>query len=88
MRGPHSMAKSTILRIIYHTILEVRRSSCVSLGGTGQSYLVSIYLLFTYSAQLDPLILVTSAALTHAWVNLDYMLDECLVGFMTSESSS
>ncbi|KAH9945117.1 cytochrome b5 [Epithele typhae] len=25
-------------------------------------------------------------ALTHAWVNVDYMLDECMVGFMTSES--
>ncbi|KAM5531797.1 hypothetical protein V8D89_014567 [Ganoderma adspersum] len=24
-------------------------------------------------------------ALTHAWVNVDYMLDECLVGFMVSE---
>ncbi|KAI1796897.1 cytochrome b5 [Ganoderma leucocontextum] len=24
-------------------------------------------------------------ALTHAWVNTDYMLDECLVGFMVSE---
>ncbi|RPD60165.1 cytochrome b5 [Lentinus tigrinus ALCF2SS1-6] len=27
-------------------------------------------------------------ALTHAWVNIDYMLDECLVGFMVSESAS
>ncbi|KAI0749638.1 cytochrome b5-like heme/steroid binding domain-containing protein [Daedaleopsis nitida] len=27
-------------------------------------------------------------ALTHAWVNIDYMLDECLVGFMVSEGSS
>ncbi|TFK93656.1 cytochrome b5 [Polyporus arcularius HHB13444] len=26
-------------------------------------------------------------ALTHAWVNIDYMLDECLVGFMVSESA-
>ncbi|KAI0359780.1 cytochrome b5 [Trametes cingulata] len=24
-------------------------------------------------------------AATHAWVNIDYMLDECLVGFMVSE---
>ncbi|KAI9066247.1 hypothetical protein FKP32DRAFT_1589753 [Trametes sanguinea] len=24
-------------------------------------------------------------ALTHAWVNADLMLDECLVGFMVSE---
>ncbi|KAI0775124.1 cytochrome b5-like heme/steroid binding domain-containing protein [Trametes elegans] len=27
-------------------------------------------------------------ALTHAWVNIDYMLDECLVGFMVPESGS
>ncbi|GBE87920.1 cytochrome b5 [Sparassis latifolia] len=27
-------------------------------------------------------------ALTHAWVNLDYMLDGCMVGFLTAEPSS
>lgn len=25
-------------------------------------------------------------ALTHAWVNLEYMLDSCLVGFLVAES--
>lgn len=25
-------------------------------------------------------------ALTHAWVNVDFMLDACLVGFLVSES--
>ncbi|CAL1717139.1 unnamed protein product [Somion occarium] len=25
-------------------------------------------------------------ALTHGWVNIDYMLDECLVGFLVSDS--
>lgn len=28
---------------------------------------------------------VVLTAATHAWVNIDYMLDECLVGFMVSE---
>ena len=27
-----------------------------------------------------------SVALTHAWVNVDYMLDGCLVGFLVPES--
>jgi len=27
-------------------------------------------------------------ASTHAWVNVGFMLDECLVGFMVPESSS
>jgi hypothetical protein len=27
-------------------------------------------------------------ALTHAWVNVDFMLDACLVGFLVSEPSS
>jgi cytochrome b involved in lipid metabolism len=27
-------------------------------------------------------------ALTHAWVNADFMLDACLVGFLVSEPSS
>lgn len=27
-------------------------------------------------------------ALTHAWVNVDFMLDDCLVGFLVPEPSS
>ncbi|KAI9000424.1 cytochrome b5-like heme/steroid binding domain-containing protein [Trametes punicea] len=27
-------------------------------------------------------------ALTHAWVNVDYMLDECFVGFLIPEPAS
>jgi len=27
-------------------------------------------------------------SLTHAWVNVDFMLDACLVGFLVSEPSS
>lgn len=29
-----------------------------------------------------------STASTHAWVNVDFMLDACLVGFLVSEPSS
>lgn len=28
------------------------------------------------------------AALTHAWVNAEFMLDACMVGFLVSEPSS
>ena len=31
-------------------------------------------------------VLTACIALTHAWVNLDYMLDACLVGFLVPES--
>jgi hypothetical protein len=31
--------------------------------------------------------LIMAAASTHAWVNADYMLDACLVGFLVSEPS-
>jgi cytochrome b involved in lipid metabolism len=27
-------------------------------------------------------------ALTHAWVNVDFMMDECMVGFLVPEPSS
>ena len=36
---------------------------------------------------LDPdcALILVNTALTHAWVNLDYMLDVCLVGFLVPE---
>jgi cytochrome b involved in lipid metabolism len=33
-------------------------------------------------------VLTVSIALTHAWVNVDFMLDACLVGFLVPEPSS
>lgn len=33
-------------------------------------------------------VLTVVIALTHAWVNVDFMLDACLVGFLVSEPSS
>jgi cytochrome b involved in lipid metabolism len=30
----------------------------------------------------------TRSALTHAWVNVDFMLDACLVGFLVPEPST
>lgn len=30
-------------------------------------------------------LMLINAALTHAWVNLDYMLDACLIGFLVPE---
>lgn len=33
-----------------------------------------------------PLLIMCLAATTHAWVNADFMLDSCLVGFLVSES--
>lgn len=44
--------------------------------------------LFCMSAtfSLPHIVLIFPTALTHAWVNVDYMLDECLVGFLVPES--
>jgi cytochrome b involved in lipid metabolism len=33
-------------------------------------------------------VLTAAIALTHAWVNVDFMLDACLVGFLVPEPSS
>jgi len=40
------------------------------------------FLRMDYTIELDDL------ALTHAWVNADFMLDACLVGFLAPEPSS
>ncbi|KAI0071246.1 cytochrome b5 [Panus rudis PR-1116 ss-1] len=51
-------------------------------AGRDGTRLFSLYCSFTYIASSTNLFAVS----THAWVNLDYMLDACLVGFLVPDS--
>jgi len=37
---------------------------------------------------VNSILLILPAASTHAWVNADFMLDSCLVGFLVAEPST
>ena len=90
MHGPRSAARCTTSRTTYPITPEARRSLCGSQAGMERSCLVSLFCdhecdLRCHASLLLIIFPVYRPALTHAWVNIDYMLDECLVGFMVSE---
>ena len=51
--------------------------------GTEVNFSVSDLYLYFFSD-----VLTWDLALTHSWVNVDFMLDACLVGFLVPESYS
>ena len=81
--GPRLAARSTISRRTSIFTLAVKRNSCVSPGVMGRNCSVCGHCRLGYFVPIYAM-----PGLTHAWVNVDFMLDACLVGFLVPEPSS